>query len=421
MRYFYTVLLYMMVPVFVFRLMLKSRKNPAYRERWKERFGYFETAPLKNVIWIHAVSVGEARATQLLVKQLRSARPDCTIVVSTTTPTGAEHVHALYGDEVTHLYFPYDLQGAIQRWLKHINPCLLILMETEIWPNLISACKKRGIAVVLANARMSEKSAKGYARLGDFTAKVLSCINLIAAQSSADADRFIALGYPQSQIQITGSVKFDMRQPAIVQEQSEAIRRLLGAGRPIWIAASTREGEEEAVLAAHARVLEKLPLALLLLVPRHPERFDKVAQFCEQKGFAVVRRSSGRPCLDQHQIFVGDSMGELAIFYQTADIAFVGGSLVDTGGQNIMEPASVGLPVLFGPSMFNFAAISEMMLCAEAAVRVEDAQTLADQVVAWLSDASERARIGENGRRMVEENRGATDRLVSFILPLIKN
>ncbi len=420
MRSVYTLIVYLLTPVFSLRLLIKGRRNPAYRERWQERFGFFDGAPLANAIWIHAVSVGEARATQLMVKTLRDIYPKMPIVISTTTPTGAEHVQSLYGDEVTHAYFPYDLPGSISRWLTHINPRLVILMETEIWPNLIGACKKRGIDVVLANARLSEKSAAGYARFSSFSRKVLSCIRLIAAQSPADAERFISLGYSQDKIHVTGSVKFDMRQTAVVQEQSEAIRRLLGVGRPIWIASSTREGEEEAVLAAHTRVLESKPDALLLLVPRHPERFDKVALLCEQQGFQVVRRSTSRPCLDQHQIFLGDSMGELAIFYQTADLAFVGGSLVDKGGQNIMEPASLGLPVVFGPSMFNFAAVSEMMLCEEAAVRIDNAQSLADQVVDWLSDASERARVGENGRRVVEENRGATGRLLTLIEPLLK-
>lgn len=255
----------------------------------------------------------------------------------------------------------------------------------------------------------------GYQRFGRFAQQVFASIQVVAAQSEDDANRFRQLGVSSRQMAITGSVKFDIHQPAIVREQAEAMRRLIGAGRPVWIAASTREGEEEAILAAHQRVCQSIPEALMILVPRHPERFDKIAQLCEQRGFSLMRRSWNRVCTAEHRIFLGDSMGELSLMYQIADVAFVGGSLVDTGGQNVLEPASFGLPVLFGPSMYNFASISEMLLCEQAAIRVDDAVALADQVVAWLSDASERSRYGENARRLVEENRGATTRLVKLI------
>ncbi len=396
-------------------MILKGRSNPAYRERWQERFGYVSANEHDRTIWIHAVSVGEAQATQQLVKKLRSSYPGYSFIMTTTTPTGAHHVQSIYADEVRHCYFPYDLPGAVERWLEQINPSILVLMETEIWPNLIAACKQRKIPVVLANARLSERSAEGYQRIARFTARVLSCISHIAAQSEADAERFVALGYARENISVTGSIKFDTRQTAVAQEQSEAMRRILGVSRSVWIASSTRDGEEEAVLAAHRLVLERMPDALLMLVPRHPERFEKVAQLCRQRGFSVVTRSSGQLCEASHSVYLGDSMGELATFYQAVDVAFVGGSLVDKGGQNIMEPASLGLPVVFGPSMYNFAAISELMLCEQAAVRVDDAVALAGQVVAWLGDASERARVGENGRRVVAENRGATAKLVKII------
>jgi 3-deoxy-D-manno-octulosonic-acid transferase len=419
MRLVYTLLLYLLAPFFVLRLLIKSRGNPAYRERWLERFGFIDPLASHPSIWIHAVSVGEAQATQQLVKSLKATSPELQIVMSTTTPTGARHVENIYGKDVLHRYFPYDLPGSVRRWLDRVEPDLLVLMETEIWPNLIAACKKRGIPVVLANARLSERSAVGYGRLGRFTGKVLSCIRVIAAQSEADAGRFVELGYPRENISITGSIKFDTRQAAIVKEQAEAMRRLLGVSRPIWIASSTRDGEEESVLAAHRLVLESNPAALLLLVPRHPERFDKVAQLCRQRGFSLITRSSGDICDERHDVFLGDSMGELGLYYQAADVAFVGGSLVDKGGQNIMEPASLGLPVVFGPSMYNFAAISQLLIDQEAAVQVDDSTALADQVIAWLSDASARAHYGENGRRVVEENRGATERLMRVLEKLL--
>lgn len=415
MKLFYTLFLYLLTPFFVLRLFWKSRANPAYRERWQERLGLFSDEGLKQAFWIHAVSVGEVQATQQLIKKLKVKHPDWRIVVSTTTPTGADRVEMLFGDDVSHYYFPYDLPRVLERWLEHVDPKALLMMETEIWPNLLQACRTRGIPTLLANARLSERSARGYARLGRFTRDVVHMIDIIAAQSEADAGRFKDLGMPADRITITGSVKFDSRQPAVVQEKAEAVRRIIGADRPVWIAASTREGEEEAILAAHHKVCERMPDAMLILVPRHPERFDKVALLSEQRGFLVVRRSENRACEPQHNIFLGDSMGELAVMYQASDLAFVGGSLVDAGGQNVLEPASLGLPVLFGPSMYNFATISELLLCEEAAIRVDDTVALSEQVVAWLSDASLRSFYGENGRRVVAANRGATERLIQLI------
>ena len=417
MKTLYTLFIYCLTPFFVFRLLWKSRLNPAYRQRWQERFGFFNDEGVhgQSSIWIHAVSVGEVQATQQLIKQLKQYYPEHTLVMSTTTPTGAERLKLLYGEEVTHYFFPYDLPGVVKRWIDHVQPAKVILMETEVWPNLLKACEQKNIPVILANGRLSEKSCRGYDKLGQFSHSVFQSISLVAAQSTQDAERFAKLGVDQKRLHVTGSVKFDTIQPAIVREQAEAMRRLIGAGRPIWIAASTREGEEDAILAAHKQVCEKVAEALLILVPRHPERFDRVAQLSQQRGFSVIRRSDNKPCEAGHNVFIGDSMGELSIMYQTADVAFVGGSLVDTGGQNVLEPASFGLPVLFGPSMFNFAAISELLLCEQAAIRVDDARQLADQVIAWMHDASERTRYGENGRRVVDENRGATERLVELI------
>ncbi len=424
MRAAYTIFIGILTPFFVFRLLWKSRLNPAYRQRWQERFGFFTDQGCQDLeqgqeaIWVHAVSVGEVQATQQLIKQLKQRYPENRLVMSTTTPTGAERLKLLYGDDVTHYYFPYDLPGVVKRWLTHVCPKKVILMETEVWPNLLRACQNRHIPVVLANGRLSEKSCRGYDKLGRFTRSVFQSLSMVAAQSPQDAERFEKLGVGKNRLHVTGSVKFDTIQPAIVREQAEAMRRLIGAGRPIWIAASTREGEEEAVLAAHKSICEQVESALLIIVPRHPERFDRVAQLSKQRGFNIIRRSQNKPCDPAHNVFIGDSMGELSIMYQTADIAFVGGSLVDTGGQNVLEPASFGLPVLFGPSMFNFAAISELLLCEQAAIQVDDARHLAEQVIAWMNDASERARYGENGRTVVDKNRGATGRLVELIRSL---
>ncbi|MGD2119800.1 MAG: lipid IV(A) 3-deoxy-D-manno-octulosonic acid transferase [Chromatiales bacterium] len=415
MNLLYTALLYLLSPLFVLRLYWKSLGNPAYRQHWGQRFGLLPEPPFDSCIWIHAVSVGEVQASQELVRRLRELYPGQALVISTTTPTGADRVQLLFGDKVQHYYFPYDLPISLRAWLGKVRPALLLMMETEIWPNLLQQCRREGIPTVLANARLSEKSARGYARLGSFTRRVLQSIDYVAAQSEEDAVRFQQLGIAAEKISVTGSIKFDTRTPAIVQEQAEVMRRLWGVSRPVWIAASTREGEEEIVLDAHAWLRETMPDALLVLVPRHPERFDRVAQMCEQRGFKVVRRSSGKACDEKTAVFLGDSMGELAMMYQASDLAFVGGSLVKLGGQNILEPASLGVPVLFGPYMYNFAGISQLLLQEQAAMQVGNAGELASQVQVWLSDAAERSRIGENGLRVVEANKGALDRLMQVI------
>jgi 3-deoxy-D-manno-octulosonic-acid transferase len=292
-------------------------------------------------------------------------------------------------------------------------------METEIWPNILRACRARGVRTLLANARLSQRSANGYARLGAFTREVLGDLSAIAAQAEDDARRFIALGADPDRVRVTNSIKFDVKLPASVLEQGEVVQRCWGENRPVWVAASTHEGEEEQVLDAHQRVLATVGRALLVLVPRHPERFERAAQLCERRGLNTVRRSENRPCGPDTRVFLGDSMGELPMFLAGADLAFVGGSLVPHGGHNVLEPAALGVPVLFGPHMFNFAAISALLLDAGAAVEVDSAEELGAIVANWLSDAQERSRYGENGRRVVEQNRGALDRLTALIDDLL--
>jgi len=280
---------------------------------------------------------------------------------------------------------------------------------------MLALCRQREIPTLLANARLSERSAKGYGRFKGFAQQTFQDITDIAAQGQADADRFIRLGADPGRVKVTGSIKFDVRLPASLHEQAEVVRRVWGAHRPVWVAASTHEGEDGQVLDAHAAVLEQLPECLLVLVPRHPERFSKVAALCEKRGFSLVRRSEQGDCSTEPQVFLGDTMGELPIFLGASDVAFVGGSLVNHGGHNVLEAAALGVPVVFGPHTFNFAAISDLLLEEGAAVRVQSGSELANVVARWLRDASERSRIGENGRRVVEENRGALDRLVALI------
>lgn len=410
----YTTLFYLLVPFILLRLLWRSLRAPGYRKRWSERFGFFPAFNVTESIWIHAVSVGEVVAAEQLVKKLLEAHPDLPVVITTTTPTGSERVSTLFGDSVLHVYAPYDLPFALRNFIGRARPRILVVMETEIWPNMLAVCEQRGIGTILANARLSERSAANYAKWPVFTKMVLCKIGLVAAQGEADAKRFVALGLPEDRIRVTGSVKFDSDLSASLLERSEVLRGEWG-DRPIWVAASTQEGEDEQILEAHQMVRESLPNALLVLVPRHPERFDKVYALCRGTQLNCVRRSSGEACPRDVQLFLGDTMGELSLFLAAADAAFVGGSLVNRGGQNVLEPAALGKPVAFGPNMYNFAAISELLLERDAAQVVHGPRDLAEVMQLWLTDASERARVGESGRQVVQENQGAVDRLIDLI------
>ena len=418
-RTLYSALLSLALPLALIRLWLRGLRNPAYRRRWRERLGAIDSMGEGRVIWVHAVSVGEAQAAQPLIRRLLHDYPQYRVLVTTTTPTGHDQVNRLFGEAVEHRYFPYDLPGILNRYLERVNPVLLLVMETEIWPNLAAECARRSIPLMLVNGRLSARSARGYARLRSLVAETLRCFDRIAVQAPADAERFAALGAPQERIVVTGNLKFDIRLPSSVGEQAEVLRLSWGLDRPAWVAASTHEGEEQQVLAAHARVLEHFPQAVLVLVPRHPERFDAVAGLVRRQGYRFRRRSVDSLGAEDIQVFIGDTMGELPVFLRASDIAFVGGSLVPIGGHNVLEPAALGVPVVFGPHMFNFAAIGELFLDRRAAIQVTDVSTLAEVLMQCLGDPGRRAEIGEAGRRLVEENRGALDRTVDEVHRLL--
>jgi 3-deoxy-D-manno-octulosonic-acid transferase len=420
MRRLYTLLLYLLIPLVLLRLLWRSLSAPAYRCRMGERFGLLPRLRARGGVWVHAVSLGEVQASAPLIQRLLLRHPRLPVLVTTTTPTGSHRLTELFGEGVMHVYAPYDVPMVIRRFLQASQPLLAIFVETEIWPNILAQCARRSIPTLLANARLSERSARGYAKLGAFTHETFRRLELVAAQSEADAGRFAALGVAPKRLVVTGSIKFDVRLPPSLQEHAAVIKRTWcggqgGVDRPVWIAASTHEGEDEQVLAAHRQVLQQIPDALLVLVPRHPERFTRVAQIVQRQGLTLVRRSERRPCSPDTRVFLGDSMGELPMFFAAADLAFVGGSLVPHGGHNLLEPAALGVPVITGPHVFNFSSIAEMLLAADAAAQVDDSGALATRVTAWLRDASTRARVGENGRRVVERNRGALDRLLAMI------
>lgn len=419
MRYLYTLLFYFSLPIILLRLWRRARKTPAYASRISERFGYLPTSVAKNGIWVHSVSVGETLAAIPLIKTLKKQHPELPIIVTTTTPTGSARVLAALEGQVVHTYAPYDLPDALQRFLQQVQPRLLVLMETELWPNLLHTCAQRKIPVILANARLSARSAKGYQRINFLTRPMLQQITLIAAQYSADAERFVALGLDPARVKITGNLKFDLDIPKDLTAKASVLRNQWGAKRPVWIAASTHEGEDEIVLAAHAEIRKVLPQTLLIIVPRHPERFARVTALCRKQGYNTALRSAQEACNATTDIFIGDTMGELLSFYAAADVAFVGGSLIEQGGHNPLEPAALGIPVITGPHMFNFDVITQQLQSANALVEIHDTQQLATQVIDLLQNKSKRETMGNHGREVVATNRGALDRQLALINKLL--
>jgi len=419
-RLLYTLLFYAATPLVLARSFWRGRCEPAYRQRWNERFalGYGGADPRPGAIWFHAVSVGEAEAAFPLIRAMARRFPDHPLLVTTTTPTGSARVQAVLGEAVAHVYLPYDLPDGVARFLRRFNPRLAVIMETEIWPNLYHACAARGIPLAIVNARLSARSAKGYRRLGQFTRDALACVKLVAAQTEADAGRFLSVGARPETVVVAGNIKYDWELPPDYQQQAAALRDSLFGTRPVWIAASTHEGEEALVLQAFARLRAEHPRLLLALAPRHPPRFELVAQLCQAEGFSLARRSLGESAANA-EVFLLDTLGELRLFYAAADIAFVGGSLVPVGGHNVLEPALVGLPVVFGPHMFNFEEAGRRLLEADGAARVKDAEELGLRVGEWLQDAEVRRRMGGNGRRFVEAGRGALGRVEAALAGLL--
>ena len=412
MRHIYTFILYLLTPFILLRLLWRGIRSPGYWRRWKERLP-FQVAG--QSIWVHAVSVGEAQAATPLVNALRERYPHYTIVVTTTTPTGSERVREAFGDSVLTAYICYDTPGMVRRFLDRLRPAVAVIMESEIWPNLFLQCSQQGIPLLIVNARLSPQSTMQYQRVPGFIRRTLSSVTAVAAQSDIDAERYVSIGMDPSRIHHTGSIKFDVKLPVSLKEQAAVIRRLWGVNRSVWIAASTHEGEEEIILRAYDHVRRALPNALLVLVPRHPERFSRVANLCRRQGYVVVMRSENRHCDERTTVFIGDSMGELVIFYAAADIAFVGGTLVVIGGHNILEPAALGIPVLTGPYLHNFEEISQKLIAAGVCIQIQDEKQLATTVIRLLRDADLRFSMGEKGRAVVEQNRGALESVLDII------
>ncbi|MGQ0799370.1 MAG: lipid IV(A) 3-deoxy-D-manno-octulosonic acid transferase [Pseudomarimonas sp.] len=415
MRAVYTLTMYLVTPVILYRLATRGLKMPGYYGRWRERFGFFPRPNFKGSLWVHAVSVGEVNAAAPLIDALRMRYADRPCVVTTVTPTGSDRVRQLWGDAVFHVYLPYDLPAAIRRFLDRIQPSLAVIMETEIWPNLFLECRDRGLPIVIANARLSEKSLRGYGPVRSLAREAIRCARFVAAQSQIDGERFLALGTDPKRLEIVGNLKFDMRVPEGLPAQSASWREGWGAQRPVWIAASTHEGEELAVLEAHSRVLGRFPDALLLVAPRHPERFKPMSQLCRSYGFATATRSEDGLPDSRVQCFVVDTLGELVPFLAAADVAFVAGSLERIGGHNVLEPAALGVPVLVGPHTHNFSEVTDLLLDRGAALRVADSEGLATALQSLLGASERRHAMGVAGMDAVAGSRGAVVRSLQRI------
>lgn len=413
-RFLYNILFHLLLPLVILRLLWKGLRAPEYRLRWRERFGL--AVPVQQGgLWVHAVSVGETLAAAPLINAWREAHPDEPVLVTTMTPTGSARVQALWGNKVNHCYAPYDLPWAWGLFLRKVRPRVLVIMETELWPNMLVSAQARGIPVVLVNARLSARSAHGYARVGWLTRPVLQHLSRIAAQDEATASRFTALGVDAGKVDVTGSLKFDIAPSDALRVQATGLRLRWQLGeRPVLVAASTHEGEDSIVLSAVAQVRELRPDTLLILVPRHPERFDSVARLVREQGCTLRRRSQQEDVTADTQVFLGDTMGELLLWYALSDIAFVGGSLVPVGGHNMLEPIALDVPTLSGPHVFNFQTIADELVAAGALQLVTPAR-LADAVVQLIaSPAVAQAQVAA-GHAVMARNRGALARQLVLI------
>jgi len=415
-RSIYTLLLYLSLPIAILKLIAKERKSPFRNAKLKNQLG-FVTKTSGKVIWIHCVSVGEFNAARPLIDQILDIYPEHKLAITTTTITGAEAVRNHYQDRVIHYFFPFDLPFIVGPFVNKINPVACILLETEIWPNLINNLNKKAIPVMLINARLSERSLNKYQKFSSkLVQKTINQLTLIGSQNNPSSERFLSLGALPDKVVTVGNLKFDSNEKDN-PNTTQSLQQMIGQRRVV-VFASTREGEERKIIQSYVNLKDKFD-ALLIIVPRHPQRFDEVFNLIVDSGLKVKRRSDGLGCDESIQVLLGDSMGELLSYYSVCDIAFIGGSLIDTGGQNMLEAAAASKPILFGPSVFNFEKIAQLFLEKDAAIQVGDADDLMKTISALLLDDTKRQKLGENAKNSFEKNRGAVDRLLKLIIPNI--
>lgn len=415
MRVVYSALFYLLIPVILIRLLWRGFKAPDYRKRWGERFAVYRGKHAQGVIWFHAVSVGETESVFPLIRLIQERHPQSKILVTTTTPTGSARVRAVMGDSIEHVYLPYDLPGAIGRFFAHFRPKAAVIMETEIWPNLFARCGQGSVPLFIVNARLSRKSANGYRKIPSLVRPALVGVKAIAAQTREDAGRYIAIGADADRVTVSGNLKFDLEISAEVIKQGETIRNSNFPFRPVWIAASTHKGEDEIILQVFSELKRQFSTLLLILVPRHPERFEEVRKLCEAEGFNVKMRTWGESCGLDTAIYLADTMGELKMLYAASDVAFVGGSLVPVGGHNVIEPAAIGVPIVFGPYMSNFKEIGKGLLDVNGAIQCTDSDLLRQAIEKLLKNTQYRQEIAGNAKAFVLNSQGALGRIYGLL------
>ncbi|MBL4798916.1 MAG: lipid IV(A) 3-deoxy-D-manno-octulosonic acid transferase [Oleispira sp.] len=423
-RFLYNLVFTLAIPFLLIRMWLRGGSNPGYRQRWAERFAFFKFSGKANGLLVHSVSVGETLAAEPLVRSLQTANPDLTITITTTTPTGSDQVKRLYADDLAagrifHVYLPYDLPWLMSRFIKKVQPSICIIMETELWPNIIRSCNKQAIPVILANARLSEKSAKGYGKFSKLTQPMLQGLDLVAAQHRSDAERFINLGIEENRVDVTGSIKFDISVPEQAIVQGAELKQHWGEDRPVLVLVSSHEGEDDLILNSYQQLLVDFPDLLLTIVPRHPEHFDEVAALILDRELQLVRRSEAfqKGSLQANpmtQVYLADTMGEMLVLLASADIAIIGGSFIEHGGHNPLEACALAKAVVMGPSDYNFAAISQQLM-NQGAMQQASREQLTICLRQLLERPELRADMGANGQRVVADNQGAVGRLTELV------
>jgi 3-deoxy-D-manno-octulosonic-acid transferase len=419
MHRLYSLTVYLATPLALLYLLFRGLKNPAYLKRWPERFGFCDPPETSGCILVHAASMGEVNAAVPLVKAIQKLPDSFPITITTLTPTGAERVAALFGTTIDHLYAPLDTPGAVKRFYNALAPRLLIVMESEIWPHLYSEAVKRNVPVLLANARLSDKSLAAYRRYAPWIGRTVALAKFIGAQSERDAERLALLGADPARIRLTGNLKFDLSVPEDIVESGLKLRQQWDNRGPVFVAGSAREPEFDPLFTAWRSVLKLFPDALLVIAPRQPERFGQAAQSSENAGLTTLRLSQGAPVTAATQCLVIDTMGELLRFYAAADVTFIGGTLCPTGGHNALEPAALGKPVLLGPHTFSLAEIADKLLAAGGALRVADEKDLAQVIIRLFGDRDKRQAMGRAAQSLVNDGRGAVDQTMVLVNSLI--
>jgi 3-deoxy-D-manno-octulosonic-acid transferase len=415
MRSLYSLLLYLLMPLVLLYLLFRGLRSRDYLSRWSERFGFFDPPERTGGIWIHAVSMGEVNAATPLIRALENKYPDGPLIITTFTPTGSARVREVFGDRAFHVFSPLDLPGAVSRFLDRVKPRFAVILETEIWPNLLHQSARRNVPCMIANARISDHSIDTYRRFRRLTAGALRDVSRIAAQSRKDADRLVSIGAAGDRITVTGNLKFDIDLPAGLDGEGQAIRQQWGEKRPVLVAGSTHEADEKVLLSAFGSLLAEFPDALLVLVPRHPERFERAALAAKASGLTVARLSENGACPPGTQCFVVDAIGELLRYYAAGDIAFVGGTFAEIGGHNLLEPAALSRPVIVGPHTFNAPDIAAQLIDAGAAVRVESEQAAEEILLEWFRNPALIAGMGRAGFEQVQKGQGAVNRTLDVI------